>query len=122
MPKISHDQVFWGDAKLTRPFSVEQVERQKEIDQLLEQRETLVLRLNELTDPDQIFGITEIEPQTAYVHLRGNPEEKGPTVLPQTLSTLNPVQLPASASDGERRLALAEWITAENNALFARVI
>ena len=119
---ISHDQVFWGDAKLTRPFSVEQVERQKEIDQLLEQRETLVLRLNELTDPDQIFGITEIEPQTAYVHLRGNPEEKGPTVLPQTLSTLNPVQLPASASDGERRLALAEWITAENNALFARVI
>ena len=64
------------------------------------------------------------EPQ--HVFLGGSPQRRGAVVTPaspQVLSSLSSAySLPASASEGERRLALAQWITAEDNPLTPRVL
>ena len=86
--------------------------------ELLEQRE-------QLQNVAQVFGITSTEVEPAYVHLRGNPESRGPAVRPGVLEAYsfgNTAALADSASDGERRVALANWISAPDNGLFARVI
>lgn len=56
----------------------------------------------------------------------GDPTKKGPEVQPGSLSTLSRVtakfELPNSAPENERRLALAQWLVREDNPLTARVL
>ncbi len=120
---ISHDQVFFGDPKLTpRAPKDQRVQRQQLIDALAQEQKDVARQIAELGQSDKVFGITSVTPGPAYVHLRGNPEAHGPEVLPQTLSVLKPVQLSASASDLDRRLALSKWLTEDATPLLARVM
>ncbi|QDT36641.1 DUF1553 domain-containing protein [Stratiformator vulcanicus] len=61
-----------------------------------------------------------------HVFLGGNPERKGPPVRPASLSVLSEVtdgfSLNGDAGEGERRLALAEWIVDAKNPLTPRVL
>jgi len=61
-----------------------------------------------------------------HVFLGGNPQRKGDEVRPSGLSvfqdSLEGYQLPAEASEGERRLALAKWITRDDHPLTRRVL
>lgn len=61
-----------------------------------------------------------------HVFIGGNPQRKGDTVVPASMSTLRKVtegyQLSENAPQGERRLALARWIVAEDNPLTPRVL
>lgn len=120
---ISHDQVFFGDPKLI-PLAPEnqRAEKQRRIDTLVREQKEVARQIDELSHTEKIFGITSIPPPPAYVHLRGNPENHGPDVQPQTLSVLGSLRLPPSASDGERRLALSKWFSEEPSPLFARVM
>ena len=67
------------------------------------------------------------QPQArTYVHRGGDPLRRGPDVLPASLAVLDGAMkayaLPADAPDGERRLALANWVADDENPLTARVL
>ena len=79
--------------------------------------------------PDKILCVTEAGPTApdTFVLLRGNPQTPGDKVEPAFPlcagggAALIP-KLPAGAKTTGRRLALANWLTAPNNPLTARVI
>ena len=60
------------------------------------------------------------------VHKGGDPMKPGEPVVPASLAVLDritaPYALPADAPEGERRLALAQWIASAGNPLTARVL
>jgi hypothetical protein len=64
------------------------------------------------------------EPTT--VHKGGDPMKPGALVVPASLIVLNqvtkPYELKPDADEGQRRLALAKWITSNDNPLTARVL
>jgi hypothetical protein len=61
-----------------------------------------------------------------HVFLDGNPQRRGEVVTPASLGIVSDrasaYKLPAHADEGQRRLALARWITADDNPLTARVL
>lgn len=64
------------------------------------------------------------EPTT--IHKGGDPMKPGSLVVPASLAVLNqvtkPYELKPDADEGQRRLALAKWITSTDNPLTARVL
>jgi hypothetical protein len=64
--------------------------------------------------------------EPAHLLKRGNPMEKGDVIAPGALSTLERLvpgfALAPDAPEGERRLALARWITDDRNPLTPRVL
>jgi len=64
--------------------------------------------------------------QTTNVLLRGDPDNIGEVVAPATTAAIDGLSadfnLAPDAPEAERRRKLAEWVTHENNPLFARVI
>ncbi len=61
-----------------------------------------------------------------HVFQGGDPQRKGPQVVPASLSACDQTavgyRLPADAPEGQRRLALARWLVAEDHPLTARVL
>ena len=61
-----------------------------------------------------------------HVFLGGSPQRKGDAVVPASLAVLSSAtdgyELAADASEQDRRLALARWITADDNPLTPRVL
>jgi hypothetical protein len=61
-----------------------------------------------------------------HVFLGGDPQKKGAAVTPASLGVLNGLpsryELPATASESDRRLALANWLVAADNPLTSRVL
>jgi len=122
---IGHDQIFFGDARLTGDPPALEGERK----QALAAAEAKLAGLEgdhaRLEPPDRVFGTVAEAAAPVRVNLRGNPETLGDEVGPGTISLLT--GLPAGFGDsatpeGQRRLALAEWITAPANPLTPRVI
>lgn len=72
------------------------------------------------------YAVQPRQPQPTYRLIRGNTATPAELVIPAGIASIQGVnpsfQLPANASDKERRKKLAEWITNENNPLFSRVI
>jgi hypothetical protein len=64
--------------------------------------------------------------QTSYLMIGGDPQKRGPDIAPGSLSVLDRVvsgyELPIDAPEGQRRLALAEWIVHPENPLTPRVL
>jgi hypothetical protein len=75
---------------------------------------------------NKIYAIAPRQnPGAMKVHLRGDVVQFGPVVNPSGLKFLpngDEWKLNPESTDTERRLQLAQWITARENALFARVI
>jgi Protein of unknown function (DUF1553)/Protein of unknown function (DUF1549)/Planctomycete cytochrome C len=71
-------------------------------------------------------GRFEQPKEVTYVHKGGDPLRRGAEVAPASLAVLEgalkPYSLPANAPEGERRLALAQWIASDENPLTARVL
>jgi len=68
------------------------------------------------------YAVGEGKPADAFVHKRGEPADRGPTIprgVPKFLQGPTPVTIPAGASG---RLQLAQWLTAPDNPLTARVM
>jgi hypothetical protein len=75
--------------------------------------------------PRKLYTVTPLNPAVTRLLVRGNVTTKGDTIAPEVPSvfaTLEPTRLPADAPEAERRRALARWLTADRNPLFARVI
>jgi mono/diheme cytochrome c family protein len=64
--------------------------------------------------------------EPTFVHKGGDPMKPGDAVVPASLSVLDqvtkPYELKPDAPEGQRRLALAQWITSNENPLTARVL
>jgi mono/diheme cytochrome c family protein len=64
--------------------------------------------------------------QATHVHQGGDPMKPGAIVVPASLQVLDqsaePFSLPEDAAEGQRRLALARWIVADDNPLTPRVL
>lgn len=78
--------------------------------------------LQELT----VYACAPRPPAATKVLVRGNPATPADVVAPRGLTAITQLSsdfgLPPEASDAERRVALARWITSPQNPLFARVI
>ena len=75
----------------------------------------------------EIWAGTYSQPsEQTFVHKGGDPLKPGDSVVPASLSVLDrvgkPFALPADAPEGERRLALANWLTGDDNPLPPRVL
>jgi hypothetical protein len=79
-----------------------------------------------LAAPVQAYACVPKAPEPTHLLIRGDPAQKGPLVGPGGVASLTGVKadfgLAPSATDAERRRALADWITAAHNPLFPRVM
>ena len=96
--------------------------------ELLEERLRFAkAQLAKLPRPRRAFlGSFEQPDDPSFVMVRGDPMNRGEEIAPGSLTTLEELvgsfELPPDAPESERRLALAEWIASDKNALTARVI
>jgi hypothetical protein len=76
--------------------------------------------------PLSAYVVAASNPAAHHVLLRGNPATPGHEVTPGGLTAIPGRNADfgqsTSTSDGERRRALADWITADGNPLFSRVL
>lgn len=99
---------------------------QTRIKDLQRQIAAVQAQINRLPKLPQVWAGLFSQPQEATrLHKGGDPMKPGDVVVPASLSVLSEVTpayaLPADAPEGERRLALAKWIT-QDNPLTARVL
>jgi hypothetical protein len=108
-------------AKLTAEQRSERTVMKAKHARLMTEREALRSRSTGLV----YANISQKPPPVRFLH-RGQVETPGETVSPRGLPALAATkfefQLPADASDADRRVKLAEWITSPNNPLFSRVM
>ena len=125
---ISHDQVIFGDPHLQASVPNKMDEEQlKKLTQLDDELQTLENRRRQLGTPPNIYAVvTEEELPVVQVLDRGDPESPRETVGPAALSwvgdQLSPLRGDTEMPEGQRRVALAEWITDPKNPLTRRVI
>jgi Protein of unknown function (DUF1553)/Protein of unknown function (DUF1549) len=96
----------------------EAVQRRRELEAELNQ---LVNREAVLRKVPTVFAGKFNEPEPIHVLMRGDPEQPRDLVGPGGLDILNGVELPASTSESDRRVAFAHWIARKDNPLTARV-
>ena len=123
---IGHDQIFFGDAKLAAEETPHLTkEDRQEVERLKARRAELDQQIKALPSPAKVYAIQSSAPEEVHVLKRGNPETPGDVAVPGAIRW--PAALPMSFGgqempDGERRLALAKWITDPRNPLTRRVI
>ena len=123
---IGNDQIFFGDAKLVpeQPANVDEAGR-AELARLKKQRAEVEQRIKELPLPAKVYAIQTEPPPLVKVMKRGNPETPGAEVTPGTLSWVGALAANFGTNElpeGERRVALARWITDPRNPLTRRVL
>ena len=84
-------------------------------------------KLKAVPELPQMWVGTHTQPkEPTFVHKGGDPMKPADAVVPASLSVLEqvakPYELKPDADEGERRLALAKWITSDDNPLTPRVL
>jgi len=100
---------------------------QKKMGTLNQQISALQKKLNAVLPLPQMWVGNHAQPrEPTTVHKGGDPMKPGEAIVPASLSVLDqvtkPYQLKSDADEGERRLALAQWITSNENPLTPRVL
>lgn len=120
---IGHDQIGWIDLELVRDEPPSD-ERQRSIATL--EREISALEQSHASSakPSRVYGVVATQPAPISVLRRGNPEDPVQPVSPQAVRCIPSPwpDLNEQASDGQRRIALAQWLTDPRNPLPHRVI
>lgn len=94
----------------------------EQIGQLREQISSLDKQIDELA-PRQVYAGTFSKPEPTHVLYRGEPLQPREQVAPGAIASVGAaLQLAIDAPDAERRVALAGWITSDDNPLSARVM
>mgnify|MGYP001557533535 CR=1 FL=1 len=122
---ISHDQIFFGDPRIEGDPVASTDEQRRALAAAEGRLAALEQELASLQPPAKVFGPVAGPPPPVKVNLRGSPETLGAEVPPGTLSAiaaLPPSFGDASLPEGDRRRALADWITSPANPLTPRVI
>lgn len=123
---LGHDQMGFADARL-EPLKVktQDLTAEQRLARLTAEEKQLDADLRKLSPPSQFYGVLSGQIEPVQVLKRGDPESPQETVPPGTLAWINhrPAGIAsASAPEGERRAALAQWITDPKNPLTARVM
>jgi hypothetical protein len=92
-----------------------------ELEKLLTQLEKLQQRKTELDAPKLAYAGIFRAPDETYLLNRGDPEQRLEKIDAQ-VPTIFAAEILASATDAERRTALAHWIASSENPLTARVM
>ena len=123
---ISHDQVFFGDPRIapaTPPVLT--AEQKSELETQKSKLTETEKELSSIPTPAKVYAVLSEQPAAVNVLLRGDTEQPREVVAPAALSlvtALPPALASDKSSEGERRLALAKWITSPENPLTRRVI
>ncbi len=139
--RVSVDEIIWKTvasgvdrAPWSEAHGVERVRREVTTEEERAQLATLANRIAALQGKidavpklREIWAGTYSQPkELTFVHKGGDPMKPGDSVVPASLSVLErvgkPFALPAEAPEGERRLALARWITSDDNPIASRVL
>jgi hypothetical protein len=96
-------------------------ENKKQVKLLEETLQTLKDHHKQTRDVPSAYAVHDSKPQDAYVHVAGNPREKGETIPRRTPKFLQPAS-PDIPKNTSGRLQLAEWIAHPENPLTARVM
>jgi mono/diheme cytochrome c family protein len=127
---IGSDLLFIGDPKLV-PEAAETRLTEAEaaaLKKLHAEARKLESDLKALPESAKVFAfaiVSEAKPSVIKVQRRGNPEDEGAEVVPAAFTWAKhaPVALGDNATpEGQRRRALAEWITHPDNPLTRRVL
>jgi hypothetical protein len=93
--------------------------------QLLEQKEQLK-KLSAEPLKHECYAVTSRQPEPSHLLLRGDTRQPSEVVAAGGVSAVGGVsadfQLPPDAPEGQRRVALARWVTSRQSPLFSRVI
>ncbi|MDZ4401830.1 DUF1553 domain-containing protein [Prosthecobacter sp.] len=125
---IGNDLLFLGDAKLTldiesQPLSAADKAR---VETLRAEEKQLSAKLNAKVTTDRVYAVIADKPPAVQILKRGDPESPADeSIPPGTLSLLRDLKPELGTLDtpeGERRNALAAWITDPRNPLTRRVI
>jgi hypothetical protein len=121
--KLEADLPDLPDEELTAALSPTDREKRGP---LRRRQEELQKQLGSIPSPAKIYAATTHQPEPAYLLERGSVQKQKEEVVPGGLSAVTQIpaafELPKEADDGQRRLALARWITDPRNPLTARVI
>ncbi len=123
---ISHDQICFADPWLAaaQPPSMPDAEK-AELARLQQRRGDLEKELATFPTPTKVYAVVTETPPPVKLLKRGDPEQPGDEVSPTSLSCvsgLKPELGTPKSSDGDRRQALADWVTSPANPLTRRVI
>ena len=125
---IGNDLLFIGDPRLSpdQPHTSLSPTDIAHRNHLREKSQQLDQQIRALPTQEKVYAIvTEPNPAPIKVQRRGNPEDQTEEVTPGALEWLRhspPILGHNDIPEGERRRALAEWITARSNPLTRRVI
>lgn len=123
-----HDQIGFGDPKLKPANSATLNDDDKiRLTQLRHERSSTQETLSAIGQPPMFYGVvSEQQVPPVYLLIRGDTElPEGEPLKPgafRSLAMLDPSLGNADTSEGERRAALARWITHADNPLTPRVI
>lgn len=123
---IGFDQVFFGDPRIKPANPSPKSDKDlSNIVKLKSEIESLEAKLQTNPTPKVVYGVVPGQPEPIRILRRGNPEQPAGTVTPATLKlvrNLNPNLGNGDMPEGQRRLALAKWITHPDNPLPPRVM
>lgn len=125
---IGNDLLFLGDAKLTLDIESQRLSAadKARVQALRAEEKQLSAKLNAKVTTDKVYAVIADKPPAVQILKRGDPESPADeSIPPGTLSLLRELK-PAlgtlEAPEGDRRKALAAWITDPRNPLTRRVI
>jgi hypothetical protein len=125
---ISSDLLFLGDARLAAEVEQARLAAADEVrlKQLRARVAKLEAELRALPEVPRVFAVvSEARPPVIRVQRRGNPEDEGKEVIPGTFAWARHASMDLGTNatpEGERRRALAAWITHPDNPLTRRVL
>jgi len=103
-------------------LSLLSAEDRQQAESLLQQREDLKSSIRQASKTERVWAGTFSQPEATHRLYRGDPMQKREAVPPGTLKIIRPVSMNSNEPEQTRRLKLAEWITASDNPLTARVM
>ena len=114
-----------GTAKARREVTTP--DEEGELALLDKQIEQVKSKINRVPKLPQVWAGNYSQPgEPTFVHNGGDPMKPGDAIVPASLDVLDhvtkPYKLKPGAPEGERRLALAQWITSDDNPLTPRVL
>jgi hypothetical protein len=121
----SHDRRAFGmDDKLQVLYSLEQepAEVRSQLEKWIARATAVEERLELLKSPQSAYIGRFVQPPAIHRLYRGDPLAPREEVPPAAIATFGTLSLPASASEQQRRVALAHWIVHPDNPLTARVM
>jgi len=129
---IGHDQICFADLRIepvgdtaTVNKSESEPKPETQLAILKQELDSLSKRMASIGEGEKVYGILSEAPPKVTVLARGDTEQPREEVQPGAIDCvlgLPNFSLPASATDLDRRLELAKWVTDSENPLTDRVV